>query len=127
MDQAERLCERVCLISKSRKMIDADMRELKAAERGGVLALEFEGSDRWIAGPEVADVEHKNGTLRLTLTEGADHQAILRRGVGAGATILRFDLVEPRLHDIFVRYAGADATGDAGTPSATGQADRRVP
>ena len=27
---------------------------------------------------------------------------------------MRFDLVEPRLHEIFVRYAGADAVGDAG-------------
>jgi len=107
MDQAERLCERVCLISKSKKMIDADMRELKAAERGGMVALEFEGPTGWIEGPEVAGIERANGTLKIRLTEGADHQAILRRGVGAGATILRFDLVEPRLHEIFVRYAGS--------------------
>ena len=117
MDQAERLCERVCLISKSRKVIDADMRELKAAERGGVVVVEFEGPDAWIAGPEVAGVERVNGGLNLTLADGADHQAILRRGVSAGATILRFDLVEPRLHDIFVRHAGADASGDGGTPA----------
>jgi ABC-2 type transport system ATP-binding protein len=105
MDQAERLCERVCLISKSHKVLDADMRELKAAERGGVVALEFEGPDAWIAGPEVAGVERVNGGLELRLTPNADHQAILRRGVNAGAHILRFDLVEPRLHEIFVRHA----------------------
>jgi ABC-2 type transport system ATP-binding protein len=121
MDQAERLCERVCLIANSRKMLDADMKELKAAERGGVVAVEFEGPDAWIAGPEVARVERVNSGLHLVLADGADHQAILRRGVGAGATILRFDLVEPRLHDIFVKHAGAAATGDAGTlsPEAT--------
>ena len=118
MDQAERLCEHVCLISKSHKVLDADMRELRASERGGVVAVEFEGSDRWIAGPEVLDIGHVNGEVQLRLAAGADHQEILRRGVNAGATILRFDLVEPRLHDIFVRYAGADATGDAGTPVA---------
>jgi ABC-2 type transport system ATP-binding protein len=105
MDQAERLCERVCLISKSKKMLDADLRELKAAERGGVVALEYEGPGGWIEGPEVAGIERTNGALKVRLAEGADHQAILRRGVGAGATILRFDLVEPRLHEIFVRYA----------------------
>jgi ABC-2 type transport system ATP-binding protein len=116
MDQAERLCERVCLISKSRKVLDADIKELKAAERGGVVAVEFEGPDAWLQGPEVARVERVNGGLHLVLAEGADHQAILRRGVGAGATILRFDLVEPRHHDIFVRHAGAGAVGDAGTP-----------
>jgi len=117
MDQAERLCERVCLISRSHKVIDADMRELKAAERGSVLAVEFEGPDGWLSGPEVTAVDPVNGGLHLTLADGADHQQILRRGVQSGATILRFDLVEPRLHEIFVRLAGSDATtGDAGVP-----------
>jgi len=117
MDQAERLCERVCLISKARKVLDADLRELKAAERRGVLAVEFEGPDTWLYGPEVDRVEQVNGGMHLILREGADHQAILRRGVDAGVRILRFDLVEPRLHDIFVRYAGAEAVGDAGMPA----------
>ncbi len=119
MDQAERLCERVCLISNARKVLDADLAELKASERKGVIALEFSGPDHWIGGPEVARVERADGGLHLILTEGGDHQAILRRGVEAGAEILRFDLVEPRLHEIFVRHAGADAAGDAGAPLAT--------
>ncbi|MDX1494372.1 MAG: ATP-binding cassette domain-containing protein [Longimicrobiales bacterium] len=117
MDQAERLCQRVCLISNARKVLDADLRELKAAERKGVVALEFEGPDEWIAGPEVQAMERVNGGLHLILDDGADHQAILRRGIAAGARILRFDLVEPRLHEIFVRHAGTAAAADAGIPS----------
>ncbi len=117
MDHAERLCERVCLISRSRKVLDGNLAEIKASERKGVVAVEFVGPDRWLEGPEVARVEHVNGGLNLILAEGADHQAILRRGVEAGVQILRFDLVEPRLHEIFVRHAGGDAVGDAGTPS----------
>ncbi|HUF75306.1 MAG TPA: ATP-binding cassette domain-containing protein [Longimicrobiales bacterium] len=113
MDQAERLCERVCLISRARKVLDGELAALKAAERKGVVALEFTGPDRWVAGPEIARVEQANGGLHLILHQGADHQAILRRGVQAGAEILRFDLVEPRLHEIFVRHAGADADAPA--------------
>jgi ABC-2 type transport system ATP-binding protein len=126
MDQAERLCERVCLISRSRKVLDADVRQLKEAERGNVVALQFEGPDAWIAGPEVARVERAHGGLHLILEADADHQAVLRRGVEAGATILRFDLVEPRLHEIFVRHAGVTATEESGmagagpTPGAMG-------
>jgi ABC-2 type transport system ATP-binding protein len=107
MDQAERLCQRVCLISRSKKVLDADLKELKAAERKGVVELEFDGPDRWIQGPEVRSVVRENGVTQLQLIPGADHQAILRRGVEAGATIYRFDLVEPRLHEIFVRHAGS--------------------
>jgi ABC-2 type transport system ATP-binding protein len=116
MDHAERLCERVCLISRSRKVLDASLADLKAAERKGVVAVEWEGPGDWVAGPEVARVERVNGGVHLILNDGADHQAILRRGVQSGARILRFDLVEPRLHEIFVRHAGADAVGDAGEP-----------
>jgi ABC-2 type transport system ATP-binding protein len=112
MDQAERLCERVCLISRARKVLDGDLRELKAAEWKGVVAVAFEGPDRWVDGPEIARAERMNGGLHLVLHEGADHQAILRRGIQAGAEILRFELVEPRLHEIFVRHAGGDAVED---------------
>lgn len=106
MDHAERLCERVCLISKAEKVLDSDLRELKRTERKGLLALEFEGDDAWLMGPEVVRVERVDGGFQLVLKEGADHQAILRRGVAAGVRIDRFDLVEPRLHEIFVRHAG---------------------
>jgi len=112
MDQAERLCERVCLISRARKVLDGDLRQLKAAEWKGVVALEFVGSDRWVDGPEIAHAERVNGGLHLVLHDGADHQAILRRGVQAGAEILRFELVEPRLHEIFIRHAGGDGDDD---------------
>lgn len=117
MDQAERLCERVCLISKARKVLDADLRELKARERKGLVAVEFEGPDGWISGPEIVDTRRRDGVVYLVLAEGADHQAILHRGVRAGATILRFDLVEPRLHEIFVRHAGVEAAEEAGIPA----------
>ena len=121
MHQAERLCERVCLISNSTKVLDADLQELKAAERKGVVVVEFEGPDTWIHGPEVDHVEEVDGTLHLMLRDGADHQVILERGVRSEARILRFDLVEPTLHEIFLRHAGSDAVEDAGMPPATGE------
>jgi ABC-2 type transport system ATP-binding protein len=116
MDQAERLCERVYLISKARKVLDADLRELKASERKGTVALEFEGPDDWIAGPDVEATRRDNGVVVVSLRDGADHQQLLRRGVESEARILRFDLVEPRLHEIFVRLAGVEAAADAGVP-----------
>jgi len=116
MDQAERLCERVCLISNAKKVLDADLKDLKAAERKGVVAVEFEGPDAWTHGPEVDHVEEVEGGLHLVLRDGADHQPILERAVSSGARILSFDLVEPRLHEIFVRHAGAGAVGDSGIP-----------
>jgi ABC-2 type transport system ATP-binding protein len=108
MDQAERLCERVCLISQAKKVLDGDLKALKRAEAEGVVAVQFEGDSAWLAGPEVMEIEEHAEGVHLLLAEGADHQSILRRGVHAGAVIQRFELVEPRLHEIFVRHMGAE-------------------
>ncbi|NNM05046.1 MAG: DUF4162 domain-containing protein [Gemmatimonadetes bacterium] len=70
------------------------------------MAVEFQGDSAWLRGPEVAEVREVESGVELTLREGADHQEILKRGVSAGVRIDRFDLVEPRLHEIFVRHAG---------------------
>jgi ABC-2 type transport system ATP-binding protein len=112
MDHAERLCERVCLISKAQKVLDADLKELKRTERKGLVAVEFEGDDRWLKGPEVMEIRSVEDGVLLVLREGADHQAILHRGVAAGVRIDRFELVEPRLHEIFVRHAGPQNNGN---------------
>jgi ABC-2 type transport system ATP-binding protein len=108
MDQAERLCERVCLISRARKVLDGDLREIKRAERRGVVAVGFEGDDGWLRGPDVLTRESVGEDLHLVLAEGADPQEILRRGLDAGAEIRRFERVEPRLHEIFVQHAGTE-------------------
>ncbi len=116
MAQAEQLCERVCLISKAEKVLDGELRALKAQEREGVVAVEFDGPDEWLGGPEVASIKKADRGARLLLQQGGDHQAILRRGVASGAVINRFELVEPSLHEIFIRHAGGKAVGDAGRP-----------
>ncbi|MEX2466651.1 MAG: ATP-binding cassette domain-containing protein [Gemmatimonadota bacterium] len=106
MDQAERLCRRVCFISHSRKVLDEDLRTLKARERRGVVAVDFTGPDRWLDIPEIQAVERVGGVLHLVLADPGGHQTVLRRALESGAEILRFDLVEPRLHEIFVRHVG---------------------
>lgn len=113
MDQAERLCDRVCLIAGSRKVLDGELRELKRREAKGTVAIQFHGTLNWVAGPEVVSVESlaqgaESGchNIRVQLHHGADAQALLARGVGAGARIQSFQVVEPSLHEIFVRHAG---------------------
>lgn len=107
MDQAERLCERVCLISCARRVLDGELKEIKQRERTGVVAVAFEGPADWLMGPEVMRQEPGPGAVHLVLREGADPKAILSRGVASGAEIHRFEVVEPRLHEIFLRHAAS--------------------
>ncbi len=118
MDQAERLCERVCLISRSRKVLDENLKELKQRERSGVVAVEFDGTAPEIAWPGVSTVEQVGDALHLTLHEGARPEEILAAVVACGISVRRFELLEPRLHEIFVRHAGDP--GDTDSPSQMG-------
>ena len=106
MEQAERLCERVCLISKARKVLDGDLKEMKRRERSSVVAVEFDGPPPRIAWPGVAAVQQVGDALHLLLRPGAGHGEVLAAAVADGAALRRFERLEPRLHEIFLRHAG---------------------
>ena len=117
MDQAERLCESVCLISKAEKVLDGNLMEIKRRERSGAVALDYEGDDEWLDGSGVEAVERTSSGVRVRLRDGEDPQVLLQRAMSAGVTIRRFEIVEPTLHEVFVRHVGEAAAAEAGLPS----------
>ncbi|MDE2763308.1 MAG: ATP-binding cassette domain-containing protein [Gemmatimonadota bacterium] len=119
MEQAERICERVCLISKSRKVLDGDLREIKRRERSGVVALEFEGDDGWLSRLGMTGVERVGYAHHLTLGPRTDGDRILAAAVAEGVSLRRFELLEPSLREIFVRHAG-DAPSEPALRAAGG-------
>ena len=118
MEQAERLCERVCLISRSRKVLDDDLKALKRRERSGVVAVEFEGEAPRLALPGVSATEQVGDAVHLSLREGVRPDEILAAVVAEGVSLRRFELLEPRLHEIFVRHAADPGVDDS--PSVAG-------
>ena len=106
MEQAERLCERVCLISKSRKVLDGNLREIKRHERSGVVAVEFEGDGDWLTRLGATEIEEVGYAHHVTLTPRVDGDRILAAAVAEGVSLRRFELLEPTLREIFVRHAG---------------------
>ena len=49
----------------------------------------------------ITSVKTESDHEELLLAPNADPQEVLRRLIDSGATILRFELIEPSLHDIF--------------------------
>lgn len=104
MEMAERLCDDICMINKSQKVLDGSLREVKRSFGRNSVALRIEGgSDRVLEDKSlVAKVERDSDKIEALLTEGADAQELLRRLIASGATVSRFELVEPSLNDIFI-------------------------
>ncbi len=129
MEQAERLCERVCLISRAKKVLDGDLKELKRRERSGTIAVEFDDAlgrsdprrawqqERAVGSwPGVAGVVQAGDAWHLSLEDGAGARSVLAAAVAEGAELRRFELLEPTLHEIFVRHAGNDDNDNGAGP-----------
>ena len=103
MEIAERLCDDICMINKSLKVLDGQLRELRRSFAQNVVALRVEGADGLLNDPELITNVRQNGDdTEVLLTADASPQVLLKRLVDANVKITKFELVEPTLHDIFV-------------------------
>jgi ABC-2 type transport system ATP-binding protein len=113
MDSAERLCDAVCIIARGEKVLDGPIEDVRAEHGGTHVALSLGGSSANGVGAVlndprlVARLDDSNRFFEIELTTGADPQLLLRRLLEAGASIQRFELVRPSLHQIFLQKVGA--------------------
>jgi ABC-2 type transport system ATP-binding protein len=111
MEQAEQLCDTICLINRGRKVLGGGLREVRRAflTAGGErrVALDVETYDGTLDDHTlVKAVTHKPHHVEVTLQDGADSQALLERLVTSGARVHRFELIEPSLNEIFIKSVG---------------------
>ena len=113
MDQAERLCDSVCIIARGDKVLDGEVSAVKAAAGTRNVALAVGGESRDRIASILADralvknVDDQNRYYEIELAPGADPQQLLRRVYETGAPIHRFELMQPSLHQIFLEKVGA--------------------
>jgi len=113
MDNAERLCDSVCIIARGEKVLDGSVAAVKAENAGRTVALAIDGGASTAVMAVLADrtlverVDDNNRYFEVELMAGADPQVLLRRVIDAGARISRFERVQPSLHQIFLQRVGA--------------------
>ncbi|CAN5353318.1 ATP-binding cassette domain-containing protein [soil metagenome] len=103
METAERLCDDIILINKSRKVIGGSLREVKASYSKNMIALRAVGGEKVLEDKSlVAKVSEHADEKELVLAENADTQVLLKRLIESGAIITKFEQIEPSLNDIFI-------------------------
>jgi ABC-2 type transport system ATP-binding protein len=109
MEQAQRLCDRLVLINRGRKLIEGTMDEIRSRFSSRILLMEGEGDFGFLASlPGVLDAYVTAGHARLEIATDADPSSILRRTVDR-ARLSRFEVQRLDLHEIFVKLVGDDA------------------
>ena len=106
MEQVERMCDSICLIDKGRNVLDGELRAIKQSYGKNTVQIEFTGSDAFLSHAAVASVNRFGSGAEAKLKPGADPQEILKAAVQSGARIMRFELLEPSLSDIFIEKTG---------------------
>ena len=111
METAERLCDDIILINKSKKVISGTLREVKSSFGKNLVALRCVGGDAVLdIKAMVTSITRHADELELELADGAIAQELLQRLVAAGAVITKFEQIEPSLNDIFIeKVRGANA------------------
>lgn len=113
MDNAERLCDSVCIIARGEKVLDGAVTEVKEehGQRNIALALEGDGAHGVASilrdNSLVRRADDSNRFFEIEMAPGADPQALLRRIVESGASVQRFEMIQPSLHQIFLQKVGA--------------------
>lgn len=103
MELAEKICDDICLINRSQKVLEGSLRDVKRSFGRNSVALRVEGGDGVLGDKSIiSSVKRQSDEVEALLAEGVDPQIVLKRLLESGARITQFELVEPTLHDIFI-------------------------
>lgn len=105
MDQAERLCDAICLIDHGRAILEGELKKIKASYGKNHVQIECEGDPRLESSELVQAVNNYGNYVEVRLKPGADAQELLRLAADR-VRIRRFELLEPSLEEIFIDQVG---------------------
>ena len=122
MDNAEKMCDSVCIIARGEKVLDGRVTDVKRAASARHVALSLVGGVQNGVNEVLRDaslvrtLDDNANFIELELAPAADSQVLLRRLLEAGAKIDRFEMMQPSLHQIFLQRVGAQGieTGMSG-------------
>ena len=113
MEHAERLCDRIILMTSGRKVFDGTTEAaLAEAPRRVNLASEMDGLADLISPFASAVYTRPDGDISLTLKPGAQAHDILERSVAQGLRLSKYEPIRPTLHEAFVTLVGEDVQRD---------------
>lgn len=108
MEQAEKLCDFICMISSGKKVLDGKISDVKARFGKNAIQVEIEGDGSFIKSlPGVASVTDFNNYMELRLGGNSNPHMVLKQIIEK-VPVRRFELVEPSLYDIFIDMAKVD-------------------
>lgn len=103
MEQAEELCDEICLINRGEKILGGPVRQIKKRFGWRYVAIDGENFEAALnSHPAVKQIIQRRDFTEVILTDHDDPQGLLQHLLTNGARITRFELVAPSLNEIFI-------------------------
>lgn len=114
LEQAERLCDSVCIVARGRKVTDGPVETIKARHGGSHVIVGFEDGGAAAAGlltdsRLVKRADDHGRYAELELADGVNPHEVLGELVAVGARVDRFEVTKATLNKIFIDLVGAEA------------------
>ena len=124
MATAERMCDRIFMIFRGKKVLDGTLEEIQAQYGFDTVRVRTAGGVAALAGLSGVQTVNDYGQLQ-EVRLNCDPQRFLQQLAARGA-VHHFEIARPSLHDIFVRIARPDGTEkDLPGTEGTGHPDKR--
>ena len=106
MGVAESLCDSILMIFRGKKVLDGSLASIQASYGSDTIRVEIEDGMSALANlPGIERINDMGRVQELRMTERCDPQQVLQT-LAARTRVTSFSVVQPSLHDIFVRIAG---------------------
>jgi ABC-2 type transport system ATP-binding protein len=106
MDQAERLCQSICLINHGKAVLEGDLGQIKARYGKLSIQIRYEGDSSFLDEPKLVQSFNDYGNyVEVRLAPGGDAQQLLERAASK-ARLSKFEIMEPSLEEIFLEVVG---------------------
>ncbi len=113
MEQVEKLCDDICLISNGKVILQGELREIKKRYGRGTVQLDFEGDgaflDTLVAEGAIRLSDRSHTHAEVQLLGGTSARRVLDAALAQVSELYRFEVTQLPLNEIFVRAVGEAA------------------
>jgi ABC-2 type transport system ATP-binding protein len=124
LEMAEELCERVAIIDHGRIVDAGPTRDVRRSTGHQVVrvATSRDGDLSWLkALPHVTVTRPGHDYVEARVDAGTDPQLLLRAAIAHGGDVVRFEVADPSLEDVFIERVGAIDTDERTLAAAPGE------
>ena len=111
MEQAEKMCDHICLINNARVILDGRLTEIKRKYRENAYLIESDSPMDYLHEMKgIKILEEKNNAYKFAITDRNMSITSFFGLIKGKVKIRKFEIVEPSLYDIFIKMVRKEQT-----------------